>query len=274
MNNLVQELAALANAQIAKDPADFSNVLACENILSEAIDSGAHLHGIHALLRDIAAGKADVTPAISSGPFVILYSSPISTWAVIMHRGPARWVYLNPTHSLTSPVGPNPISGTLFETDRQVQFDIFERNVTLKPKSVFEDLRHGIIAKDGRRELLEIRPAAAGPAFTLRINARAFDRFEWSFDRVTGQPTRLTTVDNAHSNLETILELLAAVGSAHSLAEIEPFLKHSAHHVRWKALETIAAISPDAAVPLLGHALTDSHPHVRMAAEASMALHR
>lgn len=266
MTGSIIDYALAADRIIGSGEPSFETFRACTETFEKAVASRAYLASLHDLVRRMGEGTTDITPDISSGPFVVLYSSAVTTWAILLHRNANRSLYLNPTYAMSAPIVGTAIAASLYEIDRPFDFSVMDPAARLVRRSLDPHMDSGIVLKNGRSQALDICPAGDALAFTLRVNSAAFGAFEWSFDRATGHPRRVTSLSNVHSNLESIFDLLAAVGSPTSIGFIEPYLAHAAHHVRWKAVQTIGQLAPDLRYGVVKAAANDPHPHVRQAA--------
>ncbi|WP_267397247.1 MULTISPECIES: HEAT repeat domain-containing protein [unclassified Sphingomonas] len=270
MNDSIMQFGNWADRIIGAGETSFDGFAKIADVFDEAVSTGAYVASLHDLVGRMASGATDITPNVSSGPFVVLYSSRVTTWAILLHRNINAGLYLNPTHSISAPVAGHSVDSVLYETDRKVDFSVLDPATRLVQKQVKLHQTAEHLLKDGRSQALDVQPTGFGPAFTLRANSAAFGAFEWSFDRNTRLPKRVTSISNVHSNIESIFDLLAAVGSSSSVDVVEPFLTHGAHHVRWKAVQTVGRLAPERRRTMVRNALNDRHPHIRQAAAATL----
>lgn len=265
MSDKFDELADEAD-QVGYRHRDIDMFFNIREIFQSIIYEKIYIDALNSILRDVAKNSIPVTARTTAGSFILLRSSEILNWSLIFHHVTSQYLYLTPVHAFQAPVSVDHGLVTIFKIDHKISFDTFEPGVTLDRTQSLIATSSSIIAKDGRSEILDWTPANNGICVTLRVNSEPLERFEWSFDRSSGRALGIGPIDALDSNLTTTFDLIAAVGSRSSLEAVEPFTVHPAHYVRWKAIQTLATICPDAGRAALLSAHDDIHPEVREAA--------
>lgn len=271
MRNAFSDLVLEGDELIARSNSDFEAFMAIEPIFTQLVSGREFLHALHGLLEENLAGKREVTPDISSGQFMVLHGSRIASWAILNHGRRNRHLYLAPAHSMSASIAAAPVAIHRFDAPADLDLSVLREDVQLVDRGQAIPEINEIFSKDGRREILDVAPAANRPALTFRVNTMPFDDFEWSFDRSTLRPLQISSMKQVDSNLTTIFDLLAAVRSPRSLEHLERYAIHPTHFVRWKAIQTISAIDKEMALLFVKGAADDRHPHVRAAARATLA---
>ena len=271
MQYSLSELAVHADNILGSAPGDADVLKSCEPLFRKVLTEGLHIAALHSLLRQNLAGKREVTPDISSGQFLVLASSAISTWAILRHSGSSRRLYMSPNHAMSTKIAGSPLAVVRYGLPSISDAAILDTAATLTLESNTQAALGQVIFKNGNTTVLDFGTAPASPAFTLRLNTMPHGDYEWAFDRATLKPTQVSGVRQLESNITTIFDLLQATRSPLSVEQLVPFVEHRMHFVRWKAIQTIGAIDRVAGIAQVEKVADDPHPEVRAAARRTLA---
>lgn len=263
------DLVKEANNYIAASRSDFRKFLQCKPMFERIVEDKLYLGVLHNYLSDNLAGTREITPDLSSGPFIVLHGSDHASWAILAHTKRSRYLYLAPSHSISARITINPVEVQMYLVPDDIDFHTLNTQMELTPTQPFVPALNTLFTKDGQREVIDIAPSGGGLSLTIRVNTLPFDAFEWSFDRQTRRANQISSMRQFESNLVTIFDLLGAAQSRDSLEHLEPFTEHPTHFVRWKAIQTVGSIDREMALGLLVRAIDDEHPHVRAAARST-----
>lgn len=125
------------------------------------------------------------------------------------------------------------------------------------------------VALDSALEIIEPVRLPASTVLTLASPARR--AFAWEFDRNSLRAYRHVIADLAATRIAYAPELLVQLDSAGSVPVLAELTTHPRHFVRWNAVKALCALDAKAGLQALEAARADAHPHVRRAAEASLA---
>lgn len=109
------------------------------------------------------------------------------------------------------------------------------------------------------------------PAILLQLQSATVASLRWMFDPDTLEPVRASAARLSSSRLQFTCHALAALGSPRSIPALKRLTTHPEHYVRWAAVQSLCAISRDDGLECLRRASEDDHPHVRRAAEQTLA---
>ena len=247
-----------------------------EKPFADVISLKLHVQALNKLLCAVRDEHLPITARHTSGRYIILHSSPLSSWALIFHDVPSQYLYLSPVYVLQANVGePSSLSVERYCCSAPRDFGHLEDSVELGV-GTSEDASPGVVLKrNGTTDILDWRRAdsQSRPGVTLRINSYALAPFEWAFDRKTRRPVGLSPIHSIESNLTTLLSLLAVCGNERTVEITQELLTHERHFLRWAAAKTIASLDGSAGVQAALRLADDAHPEVRAAARAALSAH-
>lgn len=241
-------------------------------LFSAVLENELHTKALNELLEGIRDENLPITANHTAGQFIALHTSPYSSWAIIFHKSPIRFLYLSPVDALQARIGGSKLDVTRFHCEEPAAFDILQPRLELVEDDPMSAPIDAVFTRHGRREILDWRtsPGSLRPGVTLRINSGLLADFEWAFDRGTKRPVGLSGIDPLKSNMTTIFSLLASVGDQSSIEHLRPFLGSDKHFLRWHAAQTIAAIDAAEGIACVTALADDPHVEVRSAARKSL----
>jgi hypothetical protein len=124
--------------------------------------------------------------------------------------------------------------------------------------------------KSADLDVLDFEASPDEPVVIARMHLPSKGPLEWTFDRETLSPIGGTGNDPAESQLISLIRA-AAVFPGSDLESLRRAVGHPSHSVRWAAVQAIGKLDSDAAVELLPGLARDPHPHIRRAAERTLA---
>lgn len=157
---------------------------------------------------------------------------------------------------------------TLFDLPRGFDPDRFDRQARLGSASSHA-LGEAPLLVDGRRHA--VRMKVARPSVVLRLFSSHISDFQWRFDAGTGMPLDMSVAQQSDTELESMMQMVAALGTPNATQLLESLCGHRNHTIRWKAIQLLARRDRDAAIERLHHATGDPHPEIRHAATTTLA---
>ncbi|WP_173012744.1 HEAT repeat domain-containing protein [Niveispirillum sp. SYP-B3756] len=250
------------------DPTSPDSCFDCIDIVRGIIDSGALSRQVNAYLLTMMDGGSRES-FVSDGTMLLYFQGGFSVTVTKIQRRPAH-IYLHPTHLLGSSIGRNTIRLHRYNVDPIPDNHVFSpEHRVIKTQCV--DLERGdVFMRNGHHECLDYEAVDGKPALLFRLISTNVGALEWAFDRDSGRPWNVMAVNPVSSKLCSVMNVLAALGSSTSVEPLDALTNHPDHFVRWKALQTIAEISPETAASIIGRFEDDPHPHVRAAARKTI----
>lgn len=127
-----------------------------------------------------------------------------------------------------------------------------------------------LLTKRGDIDIIDFEASPEAPVVIARLHLASKGPLDWTFDRKTLSPVGASGNDLAESNLISLIST-AALFSESDVGLLRQAVVHPSHNVRWAALQAIGKLDSAAAVALLPDLARDPHPHVRRAAERTLA---
>ena len=156
-----------------------------------------------------------------------------------------------------------------FTLEPPFRIDVFDRSKRLAAAPP-ATLLPGMVARfSAPSETFRLR--LPQPAVLIQLLSATVAPLRWVFHPETLEPVRAAAARLSSSRLQFTCQTLAALGSPSSIPALERLTAHPEHYVRWAAIQGICAISRDEGIACLRRAATDDHPHVRRAAERTLA---
>jgi hypothetical protein len=155
-----------------------------------------------------------------------------------------------------------------YEIDKLDDFSCFDRNARLRHcGSAALQPGEWIIVRGGR-EVASLDQVSGARFLSLCLAPRF--PIDWVFDRSTLAPIAQSVAHVDDSQLITCLEVAEWLKSEPLRKVAEDLTDHPAHFVRWKAVQALSRIDPQAALPHIHAAIEDRHPSVRAAAARTL----
>jgi hypothetical protein len=127
-----------------------------------------------------------------------------------------------------------------------------------------------LLAKHAESDILDFEASPDAPVVVARLQLPSKGPLDWAFDRRTLSPIGATSNDPVESHLISLIRA-AAFFPESDLGLLRRAVLHPSHNVRWAAVQAIGRLDSSAAVALLPDLVRDPHPHVRRAAERTLA---
>jgi hypothetical protein len=219
--------------------------------------------------------------AIARRPFHFLIGSsefhaPLvetASYALVVKVLPPEALASAPVVSLTEhmllAVWDGPVEVERLALQRPFRNDVFDRSARLvaMPSTT---LVPGMVARF-RSPSEAFRLRLERPAVLIQLQSATVASLRWVFSPDTLEPVRAAAARLSSSRLQFTCHTLAALGSPTSIPALKKLTAHPEHYVRWAAIQSICAISRDDGLECLRLASEDDHPHVRRAAEKTLA---
>lgn len=126
------------------------------------------------------------------------------------------------------------------------------------------------LIKRADTDVFDFEASTDRPVLIARLHRPAKGPLDWTFDRRSLSPIGASGNDLAESQLISLIRT-AAVFSDSDVDQLRRALDHPSHSVRWAAMQAIGKLDAEAATALLPDLTRDPHPHVRRAAERTLA---
>jgi hypothetical protein len=171
-------------------------------------------------------------------------------------------------HLMLAPVG-GPVGVDTFGIPPPFRNEVFDRSTRLVPGGTIT-LAAGAVGRF-RAPAETFRLRLERPSILIQLVSATAASLRWLFHPETLEPVRASATSLAASRLQFTCQTLAALGSPTSIAPLKTLTAHPEHYVRWAAIQSLCRISREDGIACLRQALDDDHPHVRNAAEKSLA---
>lgn len=262
---------AAFDALVGTRPKNSDDFFEAETIFRAVINGNLHVQRMNDILRSVLDRTTRTNALLTAGTFMSLHSSEQSTWIVMEHRRRSQFLYMTPVHSLQTPISGPGYAIDYYNMVGATSMDEIPKETTIEHSRHERVGPKAIARKAGDGEVLDLLPIQGEErSFSLRASSMPISDFQVNFDRQTKRLFGLTPVNPMLSNLTTIFDLLADVGSAESIEYLDPFAQHDQHFIRWHAIKSVFAIDRDRGRDLIETALDDPHKQVREAAEKTL----
>lgn len=166
-------------------------------------------------------------------------------------------------------IGPKVISGEAYSIDGPVDFNHFDPTVTLRARKPWKIAPGESLIVRGGCQLATISNVVGARFLSLALSPRW--SLDWVFNRETLKPVAQSVAHVDDSQLVTCLEIANWLRTDALMDDIKALTQHSAHFVRWKAIQALAPLSPTEAQALtLKAAVADTHNSIRSAANSTI----
>lgn len=263
----VRSLLSEVGARVVSDPEN--GLVESRPLFEEMIRSDLHVSAMNAMLiRHLSDGiREDI---FTSGKFLVLESIGEIELSVIRYSGTSPYIFSSPNSYMQSSLNEGSFSCDHYRGPIRLSEAIFDPSIEIDLISSTRIEDSAIIAK-GFDDIVDLYDFSSAPTAFVRLAQQPQGDYEWAFARGTLRAHSYCTVRLAESNLCGLFELLAENADERCVPAVSPFCEHPLHFVRWKAIQTIGRHDPIKGLSLTRRALDDPHPHVRAAAEATLA---
>src|SRR5215472_2430582 len=156
-----------------------------------------------------------------------------------------------------------------FTIEPPFRHDVFDRSKRLLPVDV-SNLAHGkTMGFHPPEDIFRLRMDR--PVLLIQLQSATVLPLRWVFHPETLEPVRAVSSRLSSSRLQFTCHTLAALGSPSSIPALKRLMTHPEHYIRWAAVQSICAISREEGIECLRKSLEDDHPHIRNAAQKTLA---
>ena len=166
-------------------------------------------------------------------------------------------------------LGPGALEIEIYEFPDNQPLDVFDKSVKVTLKKSFVQNKGDIVKLRAGKDIIKILNVNE-IAFQLYLVSSEIQDLVWHYDEKTLMPLYATAGKSQASRIQCMLMMLAQLGSKHAIPLLKKLTSVKQHFLRWSAIKTILALSPDDGYPLLQDAVHDPHPHVRNASKATL----
>lgn len=218
---------------------------------------------------------------VAENPFYFLMGS--SEYGTPLFESPAYSLaikYLSPKDLVSNPVisvtentliatwGGGSAEVETFALEQPFRNEVFDRSKRLIPLDTIQ-LRPGVVARLHSPWAFRLR--LQHPTVFIQLLSATAVSLRWIFSPETMEPVRAAAARLSSSRLQFTCHTLASLGSPTSIPALRKLTAHPEHYVRWAAIQSVCAISREDGIECLRQALKDDHPHVRNAAQKTLA---
>jgi len=168
-------------------------------------------------------------------------------------------------------LGPGTLEVEIYEFPCDHPLEVFDKTKTITLKNRLFQNKGDIIKLRAGKDIIKILNVNE-TAFQLYLVSSDIQDLVWHYDEKTLRPLYATAGKSQTSRIQCMLMMLANLGSKQSIPLLKKLATAKQHFLRWSAIKTITALSPEDGYPLLKEAMHDPHPHVRNASKTTLQL--
>lgn len=245
-----------------------SSVLDCEHLFIDYLRTLKP----EMIFNEILAGMADhalnFTPEWQLYNLVIAQKSGCRLMMSLYHRD-SRFIYSQPFDGFIAPLGDKPLTFNVYAAPTNCDWNVFDRNISLTFVEK-RTIRAGQFLKiDNKHYVYDF--VFEHKTLALKFVSAVNSVQHWAFDPMTLRPIQAISANPMDAELVNIAEVLGAFRDRSSLELLESLSRHESHHVRWEAIKSLGKIDADQAFKRVVDARSDPHPHIRNAAQKTLA---
>jgi HEAT repeats len=189
----------------------------------------------------------------------------------LAHRAPVLRDF--PENGLIYVVGPESLTFEVYEQSGVENYDVFDRAKVLDRVGRKTLLPGQALRIEAGKTIVDF-PESHPMTVVVSLHGPPLHAISWAYDRVTLLPVHPYSASIAATRIEYALTILGEVGRFSADASVETaqdLLSHPSYFVRWRACHALNALSPKAAESALLALSQDVHPHIRNAAQRTLA---
>jgi len=241
-----------------------------ESTLHEIISRNLHVDVMNSILSGMVGDVRDFE-IFTSGAFFNIVSLGDLDLTLVRYKQITKYIYSSPIAYSQAQISPGFSRVATYRlADDEPLADIFDPGRTIERVQILTTTPGQVFSKT-YESIVDLAGFDTLPTMYLRLSAPPRGGYEWAFDRDTLAAKRYSTIYLAESNLCAIFDVLGEVGDAASEDYLERYTAHSHHFVRWKAVQSLAALNPARAFPIVCRLQDDAHPDVRAAAKTALS---
>jgi hypothetical protein len=182
----------------------------------------------------------------------------------------ARHLYWHPSHTWYRRLDDGLSMVHRYGLPNHVDNNVVDRSVSLTLTGMEPFDRGTMLVRDGSRDVLDFQLRPGEPIVMIRLQLPLMGGLEWMFGRKSLKPIGATSLRPDHSHLLSLITAASMLGDGNSVEAIRGALGHANHAVRWAAAQALGRLDRAAAAAALETLATDSHPHIRAAAQRTL----
>jgi len=156
-----------------------------------------------------------------------------------------------------------------FTIEAPFRHDVFDRSKRLLLVDAIKLAPGTVMGFHAPEDIFRLRMKC--PVLLIQLQSFTVLPLRWVFHPETLEPVRAVSSRLSSSRLQFTCHTLAALGSPSSIPALKRLMTHPEHYIRWAAVQSICAISREEGIQCLRQALEDDHPHIRNAAQKTLA---
>jgi hypothetical protein len=164
--------------------------------------------------------------------------------------------------------GARPLRYSSFNLESVSRFEVFDPQARLTPGTDGEIPPGAALLVKGGRDAVSLKDVTGARFLSLAFLPET--PLDWVFSRTDRRATAQSVAHVDDSELVTCLETAAWLGDRRTLEITRQLVQHSAHFVRWKAVQALGRIDRSSSLAAVREATEDVHPALRRAAAATL----
>ena len=196
-----------------------------------------------------------------------------AAFSLLVKLLPPEMAAVSPLASLTEhlmlAVWQDEVEVQKFTIEPPFRHDVFDRSKRLLPMDVINLAPGKVIGFHSPEDIFRLRMKR--PVLLIQLQSATVLPLRWVFHPETLEPVRAVSSRLSSSRLQFTCHTLAALGSPSSIPALKRLMTHPEHYIRWAAVQSICAISREEGIRCLRKSLEDDHPHIRNAAQKTLA---
>jgi hypothetical protein len=203
---------------------------------------------------------------------------------LILHRGegfilsvayferPHRYIHSSPFYGFYAPLHGETLVYEKFLLPEQYRNEVFDPSIRITSAGTHTVSANEVLELRTDRTIYDIK--VPRPQLVLKLTTAAYHTLEWLFTRDTLSAWQANDADLRSTQLRVSAYLLGRLGDESSVDSLRWLAGHPNHSVRWAAIQALGRLSRSEGLVQLERAATDTHPHIRRAAQKALSLNK
>ncbi|GAC1622831.1 MAG: hypothetical protein NVS9B10_07210 [Nevskia sp.] len=200
---------------------------------------------------------------------LVLCRGPGYALSLALINESTRFIHTSPFLAMYSPFGETPLRYERYRLPPTYSNAVFDPTVSLEHAGSGSVLRGEVLHVHPEREVHDFRIAM--PQLVLKFASSPWQMLEWLFDRESLLPRQANDAALSTTQLRVASYLLGRLGHRSSIEPLKQLSDSSVPSVRWAAIQNLGRLDAVEALKKLERATRDPHPHIRHAAQKSLA---
>jgi hypothetical protein len=246
-------------------PAKPETLWLCEETVGRLVAEGALTKWINEQLRALVSDPQYLGNWTATE--VVLHRGNDWTISVALFDAPKRFIHALPFLAFYVPLD-SELIGERYSLPAGFRNDVFDPALRLEPAGSIRVNRGETLRLETDRYAYDFQ--IPHPVPVLRFTTNSLRSLEWLFSKSTLQAWQANDADLSSTQLRVGAFVLGKIAHQTSIAPLRALASHPHHAVRWAAIQNLGRLSRSEALVKIREAVTDSHPHVRRAAQKTL----